>query len=196
MYRFFLKRFVDTSIAVMALPLWFLLLIIIGPIIYVQDKGAVFYNAPRLGLNGKQFVMYKFRSMAVNSPDVRNEDGSTFNAEHDPRLTKVGKFLRRTSLDETPQILNIVKGEMSLVGPRPDLPEMLNRYTDFERDKLLVRPGITGYNQAYYRNGNNIKSRLENDVFYTQNLSFMLDTKIIFKTLHTLFTQSNLYRNK
>ena len=112
MYRNFFKRIFDLVLAIIALPFWLVILLIIGPIIYFQDKGPIFYNAPRLGKDGKIFKMYKFRSMKIHAPDLRNEDGSTFNSEDDPRLTKIGKFIRKTSLDETPQLINIIKGDM------------------------------------------------------------------------------------
>jgi len=96
--------------------------------------------------------MYKLRSMKMNAPDIRNKDGSTYNAKDDPRLTRIGRFLKQTSIDETPQILNIIKGDMSFIGPRPDLPEHCDLYVGNEARKLEVRPGITGFNQAYYRN--------------------------------------------
>ncbi|MCK9329632.1 MAG: sugar transferase, partial [Candidatus Cloacimonetes bacterium] len=110
MYRDFFKRIFDLVLAIIALPFWLIILVIVGPMIYFQDKGSIFYNAPRLGKDGKIFKMYKFRSMKMNALDLRNEDGSTFNAEDDPRLTNIGKFMRKTSLDETPQLLNIIKG--------------------------------------------------------------------------------------
>ena len=109
----------DFIIALIAIPLVLLIIVIMSPIIYFNDKGPVFYNAPRLGMNGKKFKMLKFRSMYINSPDLRNSDGSTFNSSNDPRVTKVGKFMRKTSLDEIPQIFNVLIGQMSLVGPRP-----------------------------------------------------------------------------
>ena len=99
-------------LAIIALPFWLIILVIVGPMIYFQDKGSIFYNAPRLGRDGRIFKMYKFRSMKMNAPDLRNEDGSTFNAEDDHRLTKIGKFIRKTSIDETPQLLNIIIGDM------------------------------------------------------------------------------------
>jgi lipopolysaccharide/colanic/teichoic acid biosynthesis glycosyltransferase len=134
--------------------------------------------------------------MKINAPDIRNKDGSTYNSEDDPRLTKIGNIIRRTSLDETPQILNIIKGEMSIIGPRPDLPEMLNRYTKFERKKLLVRPGVTGYNQAFYRNSNDMQGKFLNDVYYVENLSLILDIKIFFRTIHTVIFRKNVYRDE
>lgn len=194
MYRRFFKRLLDVLFSLLALPFWLVVLVVVAPCIYFQDKGSIFYNALRLGNNGKIFKMYKFRSMKMNAPDIRNADGSTFNAEDDPRLTKIGRFIRKTSLDETPQILNIIKGDMSIIGPRPDLPEILSRYTEFERRKLSVLPGVTGYNQAYYRNSNDLKGRFTNDVYYAENVSFGLDIKILFKTIHTVIARENVYR--
>ena len=137
MYRKYFKRIFDLILVLVGLPLWFIILAIVGPIIYFQDKGSIFYNAPRLGKDGKIFKMYKFRSMKVNAPDIRNEDGSTFNSEDDSRLTNIGKFIRKTSIDEIPQLLNIIKGDMSTIGPRPDLPEHREQYVGNEARKLV-----------------------------------------------------------
>lgn len=193
MYKIFFKRVIDLILAVIALPFWFIILAIISPIIYFQDKGPIFYNAPRLGKNGKVFEMYKFRSMKVNAPDIRNKDGSTFNAENDPRLTKIGKFIRKTSLDETPQLLNIIKGDMSIIGPRPDLPEHEELYEGNENRKLEVRPGVTGLNQAYYRNTVPWKERIQHDIYYIDNLSFWLDIKIFFKTAVSVLKREDVF---
>ncbi|MFY0803786.1 sugar transferase [Peribacillus frigoritolerans] len=193
MYKIFLKRVIDLILAVIALPFWFIILAIISPIIYFQDKGPIFYNAPRLGKNGKVFEMYKFRSMKVNAPDIRNKDGSTFNAENDPRLTKIGKFIRKTSLDETPQLLNVIKGDMSIIGPRPDLPEHEELYEGNENRKLEVRPGVTGLNQAYYRNTVPWKERIQHDIYYIDNLSFWLDIKIFFKTAVSVLKREDVF---
>lgn len=193
MYRNFFKRIFDLVLAIIALPFWLIILIIIGPMIYFQDKGSIFYNAPRLGKGGKIFKMYKFRSMKMNAPDLRNEDGSTFNSENDSRLTKIGKFIRKTSIDETPQIINIFKNDMAIIGPRPDLPEHLNYYEGVEKRKLDVLPGITGYNQAYFRNSAEWKDRLKNDVFYVDNVSLCLDVKIFFKTIASIVFKRGIY---
>lgn len=193
MYRRFFKRWLDVSLALVALPFWILILLIVGPMIYCEDRGSIFYNAPRLGKDGKVFKMYKFRSMKMAAPDLRNADGSTFNAADDPRLTKVGKFLRQTSLDETPQILNVLKGEMSLIGPRPDLPEHRTVYQGNEGSRLEVRPGISGYNQAYYRNAVPWKERMQHDVYYIEHLSFGLDLRILGKTIAMVLRRSNIY---
>jgi undecaprenyl phosphate N,N'-diacetylbacillosamine 1-phosphate transferase len=193
MYKSYFKRVSDLILAVLALPFWLIILIIIGPIIYFQDKGSIFYNAPRLGKNGKVFKMYKLRSMKMNAPDLRNEDGSTFNSEADPRLTKIGEFIRKTSLDETPQLLNIIKGDMSIVGPRPDLPEHQEMYEGNEARKLEIRPGVTGYNQAYYRNTIPWKERIQHDIYYIDHLSFWLDIKIFLKTAISVLKREDVF---
>lgn len=193
MYKLFLKRSIDLIIATAILPILLIILVILGPIIYFSDKGSIFYTASRLGKNGEVFKMYKFRSMKVNSPDIRNVDGSTFNAENDPRLTYVGRLLRKTSLDEVPQLINILNGSMSFIGPRPDLPEAIKLYTTKEARKLEVRPGITGFNQAFYRNSVSSKEKFNNDVFYVDNLSLIMDIKILFHTILSVVMKKNIY---
>ena len=121
MYKHFFKRLFDLIIALFALPFVLLLILIMVPLIWLTDRGPTFYNAQRVGLNGKIFKMFKFRSMKVNAPDIRNTDGSTFNSSDDPRVTRIGRFIRKTSIDEIPQILNVLIGDMSFVGPRPVL---------------------------------------------------------------------------
>ncbi|ANU13960.1 Undecaprenyl-phosphate galactosephosphotransferase [Planococcus halocryophilus Or1] len=195
MYKKFVKRFFDLILSIVALPFWLLILVVVGPILYFLDRGPIFYNASRLGKNGKVFKMYKFRSMKLNAPDLRNEDGSTFNSENDPRLTRIGKLIRKTSIDETPQLLNIIKGDMSIVGPRPDLPEAMNIYSKEEVRKLEVRPGITGFNQAFYRNSVNTTEKFKNDVYYVDNLRFGLDLKIVYYTAITVLMKRNIFVN-
>lgn len=184
MYERFFKRIFDLIVSLIALPIWFVILAFVGPMIYLEDKGPIFYNAPRLGKDGKIFKMYKFRSMKVKVPDIRNEDGSTFNSIDDIRLTKIGKFIRKTSIDETPQIINVIKGEMSIIGPRPDLPEHVALYIGNEVRKLEIRPGVTGLNQAYYRNTIPWKERIQNDIYYIDHLSVWMDIKVLFKTAY------------
>lgn len=116
MYSRGIKRVFDFIIGLIALPFVLVITIIIAPIIYLNDKGPVFYNASRLGKNGKPFKMYKFRSMMVNAPDIRNEDGSTYNGDDDPRVTKVGRFMRKTSIDELPQFFNVLLGDSGIIG--------------------------------------------------------------------------------
>ena len=193
MYKHIFKRFLDVLISLLCLPIFFIILLIFGPFIYFSDKGTIFYNAERLGMNGTVFKMYKFRSMKLNAPDIRNEDGSTFNSEDDPRLTSIGKFIRKTSIDEVPQILNVLKGDMSIVGPRPDLPEHFNVYSESEKRKLSVRPGITGYNQAYFRNTIPWKERIQNDIYYIDHLSFWMDIRVVFKTAWSILSRKSVF---
>ena len=181
MYRKFGKRFFDIVLSTIGLLLVAIIFIPTAIAIYLEDRGPIFYNASRLGKNGKVFKMYKFRSMKVNAPDLRKADGSTYNGEDDPRLTKVGKFIRKTSIDEMPQLINVLKGDMSLIGPRPDLPEAIRKYSDKERRKLEVLPGITGYSQAYFRNSIIQSEKFSNDVYYVDNISLFFDIRIIFK---------------
>jgi undecaprenyl phosphate N,N'-diacetylbacillosamine 1-phosphate transferase len=194
-YKIFIKRIIDILFSLIGLPILLLVFIIVTPLIVLKDKGPVFYNAKRIGKNGKLFKMYKFRSMYVNAPDVRLEDGSTYNGEDDPRVTKIGKFLRKTSLDEVPQILNVLKGDMSLIGPRPDPPDWIDRYSDEVRIFLTVRPGITGYSQAYFRNSVDGEEKMKNDVYYALHCSFILDIKIFFKTLIVVLKRENTFKD-
>lgn len=196
MYKKYIKRVLDIVISILILPFFLILLFIISPIIYIEDKGHIFYNANKLGKDGKTFKMYKFRTMRENSEDIRNKDVSTYNGENDPRVTKIGKILRKTSIDEIPQIINIIKGDMSFIGPRPDLPEHLNVYNDIEKRKIEVRPGITGYNQAYYRNSIPWKERIKNDVYYVENITFLLDIQVLFKTCISVFKHTGVYINE
>ena len=196
MYKIFAKRLIDILLSLCFIPFLVVIYIVVAPVIFFYDRGPIFYNAPRLGKNGKVFMMYKFRSMKVNAPDIRNEDGSTFNSENDLRLTPIGKIIRPTSLDEIPQLLNILKGEMSIVGPRPDLPEAIQTYTDIEKKKLLVRPGITGYSQAYFRNSIQMNEKFANDNYYVNNLSFIFDLRIILRTIYIVIGRRNIYTNE
>lgn len=192
MYRDFFKRVIDLMFALVALPFVLLIILIVAPFIYFDDKGPIFYAGKRIGYKGKPFGMLKFRSMKVNAPDIRLEDGSTYNGDDDPRVTKVGKFLRKTSLDEIPQFLNVLVGQMSLVGIRPDPLDWLEKYNEQERVILTVKPGITGYNQAYYRNSADGETKLKNDVYYAEHISFWLDMKIFFKTIKTVLFRENI----
>ncbi len=193
MYQRYFKRILDLVLSLLICPVLLLVIAIIGPIIYFQDKGSLFYNAPRLGKNGKIFKMYKLRSMKMNAPDIRNDDGSTYNSESDERLLPIGKFIRKTSIDEIPQLINIIKGDMSIVGPRPDLPEQIDLYERNEIRKLEVHPGVTGYNQAYFRNTIPWKDRIQNDIYYIDKLSFVFDVKILIRTIITVLKKENIY---
>lgn len=196
MFQNFVKRAFDILVCICILPFFLLLYIIVGILIKAEDKGPVFYKAARIGKGCKIFDMYKFRSMRVNAPCLLNEDGSTYNAKDDPRVTKIGRFLRETSLDEIPQILNVLVGDMSIVGPRASGAAALPTYLDDEKDKMKVRPGITGFTQAYYRNNISNREKRLKDAWYANNQTLWLDIKILFKTVATVFSHSNLYTNE
>lgn len=193
MYLRFGKRVCDLVIGIVALPFVLLIIAVLAPIIHFEDKGPVFYNAPRVGKDGRDFKMYKLRSMRVNAPDLVMEDGSTYNGADDPRMTKIGAFMRRTSLDEIPQFLNVLKGDMSVVGPRPDLRRETELYEGDEGEKLTVKPGITGYAAVYGRNSLPWHDRLALDVYYVRNVTFALDAKVFFRTFATVFKQEGIY---
>ncbi|MGD6889798.1 sugar transferase [Bacillus mobilis] len=195
MYRYGIKRIFDIIVSLLLLPFLLLIMIPVAIMIKLEDKGPVFYNAPRLGKGMREFPMYKFRSMKVNAPDIRNEDGSTFNADNDPRVTKIGHILRKTSIDELPQLLNVLKGDMSFVGPRPSPLGNKDIYPKEFFKKFDVCPGITGYNQAVLRNNSTMEQRVKNDVYYVENISLMLDVKIIFLTGASVIKSKNINRN-
>ena len=193
MYVRFGKRIWDIAIGLIALPFVLLIIAVLAPLIKLEDGGPVFYNAPRVGKDGRDFKMYKLRSMRVNAPDLVMEDGSTYNGADDPRMTKIGAFMRRTSLDEIPQFLNVLQGDMSVVGPRPDLRRETEIYEGDEGEKLTVKPGITGYAAVYGRNSLPWHDRLTLDVYYVRNVTFALDVKVFFRTFATVFKQEGIY---
>jgi len=194
LYSKYVKRCIDFVGALILSPFILLITIIVGPAIYLEDKGSVFYKAKRRGLGGTVFEMYKFRSMKMNAPDIRNADNSTYNAPDDSRITKVGRVLRKTSVDELPQVLNILKGDMSFIGPRPiTIDKPLEEYDEKRKLRLQVRPGITGYQQAYYRNSIGQEQKFEMDAEYARNISFLFDIRIFFKTIQTVLLRKNIY---
>ena len=195
MYKSFVKPVADWLIALLAFPFFCILWIIVAIAIKIEDGGPVFYMAERIGKGSKKLLMYKFRSMKVNAENITNPDGSTYNAKDDPRVTKVGRVLRETSLDETAQLLNMLKGEMSLIGPRASGWSALESYQADEIDKMKVRPGITGYTQAYFRNSISVREKRLYDAWYANHISFGLDMKIFFKTIITVIKHENVYTN-
>ena len=194
MYKF-LKRIMDFIISLISIVMLMPFLFIIALLIKLDDKDIIFYSAERIGKDCKKIKMYKFRTMKENCEDIRNADGSTYNSEDDPRVTKIGKVLRKTSLDELPQLFNVLIGEMSIIGPRASEWNSLNDYLPEELDKMKVKPGITGYTQAYYRNSLSLRDKRKYDVWYANNMGFLLDTKIFFKTIITVLKKENIYTN-
>lgn len=196
MYQKYFKRLLDIFICLCLFPTLIIIYILVAITIKLDDKGPVIYKSKRIGKNFKIFIMYKFRSMKVNVPFIINADGSIFNSKTDERVTRVGRVLRETSIDELPQIINVLKGDMSLIGPRPGDVESINTYAEDEKDKVLVRPGITGYTQAYYRNSINVREKRLLDAWYVHNVSFKLDFKILLKTFVTVVKREGLYTNE
>lgn len=196
MYAMYIKRIIDLIISICAFPFFIILFVIIAPFIFLEDHGSVFYRAKRRGLNGCVYEMYKFRSMKMDAPDIRNDDNSTYNSPDDPRITKIGRVLRKTSIDEIPQIINVLKGDMSIIGPRPTtIDKPLELYDEKRLVRLRVKPGITGYTQAYYRNSITQEEKFELDAQYAVKVSFILDTKIFFRTIYTVFAGKNIYNS-
>lgn len=194
-YQLFVKRVIDIVLCLIILPLVLLITIPVAIAIKIEDGGPIFYKSRRLGKGFKEFDMLKFRSMKVNAPDLRNDDGSTYNSKTDSRVTRIGRFIRETSLDEIPQCFNVLLGHMSVVGPRAGDVESKDTYEDDEKDKLLVRPGITGYTQAYYRNNLGVRDKRLYDAWYAHSVSMWLDIKILFKTVATVLKRDNVYTN-
>lgn len=193
MYAKYFKRIEDIVFSLICMLVFIPVWIIVPILIKRDDGGSAFYLAPRIGRGCKKIYMYKFRSMKEGNKDIRNPDGSTYNSEDDPRVTKIGRVLRKTSIDELPQLLNVFKGEMSLIGPRASMWDSLGAYKDDEKDKMKVRPGITGYTQAYYRNSISVREKRLYDAWYANNVTFLLDVKIVLKTVVTVFRGKGLY---
>lgn len=192
-YQKYIKRLLDILISLIALPFVAVVVLITAAAIVIDDGFPVFYNANRIGKDRKEFKMFKLRSMKRNAPDLRMADGSTYNAPDDPRLTRVGRFLRKSSIDELPQVINVLLGQMSFIGPRPDLPDEALLYDEEEWHRLDVRPGITGYSQAYFRNSIPTKEKYKNDLYYVQHVSFALDVKILCHTIKAVIGSEGVY---
>jgi exopolysaccharide biosynthesis polyprenyl glycosylphosphotransferase len=182
---------VSSAVLLLGLPLW----ILIALLIKRHDGGPVFFIQTRAGLHGRPFPMVKFRSMSVDAEEKLGElvdlDGleePVFKIENDPRVTPIGRFLRRTSLDEMPQLLNVFKGEMSLVGPRPEETAVVERYTPWQRRRLKAVPGITGHQQIHNRGEPSLVKRVQHDLIYIKHQSLLLDLYILFKTVKVVLS--------
>ena len=178
-----MARFRDLLVASVALVVLAPLMLLCALAVRRSSPGPVIFRQERLGLQGRPFHLLKFRSMIHNAPHLRNPDGSAYSGAGDPRTTRVGRFLRATSLDELPQLLNVVLGDMSLVGPRPDQVDQLHFYTESEKRKLDVKPGITGLAQVSGRNNISWERRKALDVEYVDRHSFWLDLTILARTV-------------
>ena len=186
-----IKRVIDVILASVALILLSPLFAIIAIAIKIDSKGPVFFAHKRIGKNGKIIKLYKFRSMVINAeeliksftPEQMREYKENYKLTNDPRITKVGKFLRKTSLDELPQLINIINGDLSIIGPRPVVADELEKY-GVNKDKFLsVTPGLTGYWVANGRSNTTYEQRMEMELYYIDNLSLKMDIKVFFKTI-------------
>ncbi|MGN0144352.1 MAG: sugar transferase [Clostridium sp.] len=188
------KRVIDIICSLTGLIVLSPILILVAIAIKIDSKGPIIFKQERVGLKGKKFYMYKFRSMVVNAEELKealnkhNEmSGPMFKIKEDPRITKIGKFIRKTSIDELPQLINVLKGEMSLVGPRPSLPKEVKEFEPWMMKRLDVKPGLTCYWQVSGRNSIGFEEWMELDVKYVDDASIWLDLKLIFKTFFVLF---------
>jgi lipopolysaccharide/colanic/teichoic acid biosynthesis glycosyltransferase len=192
-YKHFLKRFLDIIFAIIGILLLMPLFILIAIAIKIDSKGPVFYRQERLGKHGKVFRIFKFRTMVTGAEHIGT---GLFTDGNDSRITKVGFFLRKYSLDELPQLINVLLGDMSLIGPRPPVPYHpypFNNYPEKYRVRFLYRPGITGWAQVHGRTNLTWTQRLEYDIQYHNKINFFLDLKIVFLTLKKIILSENIF---
>ncbi len=195
------KRLVDIFLTTVGLVAILPMFAIIAIAIWLEDNGPVLFKQQRVGLNGRLFTIYKFRTMVVNAQDLNDtiaridEDGNKiYKVKDDPRVTRIGKFLRKTSLDELPQLFNVLKGDMSLVGPRPELPELVAElYKPEQHRRFSVPQGISGWWQVNGRSDTPLHLNTDKDVYYIENYSLWLDIKIIAKTIPALLKQKGAF---
>lgn len=194
------KRIFDIIASVIGLIILSPIFFIVAVAIKLDDGGPIFYDQIRVGRNGKKFKMFKFRSMRVNAEDEIEKlqkhsevDGAMFKMRNDPRVTRVGRFIRKTSIDEFPQLINVLIGQMSIVGPRPPLPREVKNYTEYDKQRLYVKPGCTGLWQVTARNSVGFQEMVNIDLDYIQRRSVWLDLKIMFKTVKVIFVPNEAY---
>ncbi len=195
----FVKRVIDIIGSLAGIILLSPIFVIVAILIKLEDpKGKVFFGQERNGLYPKTFKMYKFRSMVHNAEDLlhklqeqNEQSGPVFKIKDDPRITKVGKFIRKTSIDELPQLFNILRGDMSIVGPRPPIPSEVSQYTPYQMQRLAVKPGLTCIWQVSGRNNIGFDEWVDMDIEYIKTRNLWLDIKLIFKTVGVLFGDEN-----
>lgn len=190
-----IKRFFDICLSAAALVVLSPLLLVIAILIYLEDKGPVIYSQTRIGKDGQAFKLYKFRSMCVDADEklkdlqkLNERDGPVFKIRDDPRVTKIGKFIRKTCIDELPQLVNIIKGDMSIVGPRPPLPNEVEQYNSYQKQRLLVVPGLTCYWQIQKGEETTFDEWVELDLKYIKERSILLDFRLILLTFKVILS--------
>jgi exopolysaccharide biosynthesis polyprenyl glycosylphosphotransferase len=191
---YFFKRTMDILCSLTGLIIFFPVFLIVGILIRLESKGPVFFAQERIGKDGDKFKMYKFRSMVINAEELKEKlihknemSGPMFKMKDDPRVTKIGKFIRKTSVDELPQLFNVLKGDMSLVGPRPSLPKEVMKFENWMMKRLEVKPGLTCYWQVSGRNDIDFEDWMKLDIKYVREQCILVDIKLIFKTFFVLF---------
>ncbi|WP_275299524.1 sugar transferase [Clostridium sp. YIM B02506] len=194
------KRVIDVLGSMIGIILLSPIFFVVAVLIKIDSKGSVIFSQTRVGKNGKEFKMYKFRSMVVNAEELKKKllaqnemSGPMFKMKDDPRITKIGKFIRKTSIDELPQLINVLKGEMSLVGPRPSLPKEVEKFEPWMRKRLEVKPGLTCYWQVSGRNNIDFNDWMKLDIKYVEERNIYTDIKLIFKTFFVLFGDKNAH---
>ncbi|WP_089120570.1 sugar transferase [Secundilactobacillus pentosiphilus] len=194
------KNIFDRLISMLGIILLSPLFIVVAILIKNEDGGKVIYVQQRIGKNGKPFKMYKFRSMVMNADkkvakiaDLNEVDGAMFKMKNDPRVTKVGKVIRKYSIDELPQLVNVVKGDMALVGPRPPLAREVKEYSDYDMQRLMVVPGCTGLWQVTERNSVGFHEMVELDIEYIQKSNFLFDLGILIRTVWIMIKPNEAY---
>lgn len=185
MYSKYFKSILDKFLSILIIILISPILIISSILIKILDPGPIIFKQKRVGKNQKEFDIYKFRTMVVNADKI----GPVLTEDNDPRITKIGKFLRRSSIDELPQFFNVLKGEMSIIGPRPEVPSIVKTYTEEQKNVFKVKPGLTGLAQINGRDDLSIEVKLSYDLNYINNLSFVLDFKIFILTFPALLSK-------
>jgi len=195
---FVVKRLADIFLSVLGIIFLSPIMLITAIAIKIESEGPVIFSQQRVGKNGKLFKMYKFRSMVADAEKLKEKlmdqnemSGPMFKMTDDPRITRVGKIIRKTSIDELPQLFNVIKGDMSLVGPRPNLPSEVEQFSDYHKLKLLAKPGLTCYWQVMGRNSIGFEEWMELDIKYIEERSIWVDIKLIFKTFFVLFGDKN-----
>ena len=191
MYKKNLKRILDFVLALLGLLILWPILLLAMLAIVIEDPGPALFRQKRLGYHGREFTMLKLRSMRVNA---EHTGSGVYSGKNDPRVTKVGRILRKTSIDELPQLINLLRGDMSLIGPRPPLtyhPWPIDQYTPEQRRMFDVRPGITGWAQTHGRKDVEWHKRIELNVWYVDHISFWLDVKIFFLTIFKVFSNAD-----
>lgn len=197
---YFFKRFFDVVLILAAMPFLIPIFAIISLVIRLDSKGNIFYKQERVGLKGKIFYIYKFRSMVTDADkmldqlkDLNEADGPVFKIKNDPRITRVGRFMRKHSIDELPQLINVLKGDMSLVGPRPALPSEVETYNEYQKQRLSVTPGLTCYWQISGRSQVSFDEWMDFDMKYIKEQNLLLDLKLILLTMKEVMVCTGAY---